>query len=579
MSGLRSLLTLFFVFTVFLTPLSQASASERLTVRVGAYNNPPKIRIGEKGKVTGFWPELISNIAEKENWDITYIKGSWPEGLTNLRNDKIDIMPDVAFTRRRAELYDFAKSTVLAGWSRVYVRNSDNSIQSLEDLTGKRVAGLSGSVNIEGPDGIKKIVESFNLKCTVVELQSYQDVFKALEDGYADAVITNRNFGDAYAKDHPVKSTPIMLSPVSVTFAFPKGAELTPHLRERIDYQMSVMMNDNNSVYYKLLSKYFAPEIAQKTVRELPSWYREFIIGTITAAALLMFLMLLFRRQVRQKTKELRELNSELKEMIEQETAKRIRNEQIIFEQKKFADMGQMISAISHQWRQPLNNIYLISQYLQDEMEKGAVYNHEHLDAFGKMDTLIHHMSGTIDDFRNFFMPEKEMTVFSVSDTVLSCLRILTPEMVYNNVKLSFRCKCSEKECFVNEKISDHNCGKNALLMNGFEGEFKQIILNVIGNSYDAVMEKKSGRGIEVRLSEGSGFITITITDNGGGVPEDVLPRVFDPYFTTKAEGKGTGMGLYICKAILQSHMNSTISMRNVKDGAETKITVPAVRN
>jgi ABC-type amino acid transport substrate-binding protein len=176
-----------FIFIIILISASPEAYGEvSRIVKVGAYNNPPKIAITSGGKVTGFWPELIAHIALEENWQIEYVKGGWEEGLLNLKNNTIDIMPDVAFTKQRARLYNFANTPVMASWSRVYVRADDDRIKSLEDLRGMRIAGLSGSVNIEGPDGLKKIVQSFNLNCHVSEMNSYDEVFESLLSGYAD---------------------------------------------------------------------------------------------------------------------------------------------------------------------------------------------------------------------------------------------------------------------------------------------------------------------------------------------------------------------------------------------------------
>lgn len=565
---------------LFLTVSARASDMEKLHVRVGAYDNPPKIYIEKGGKVSGFWPELLGYIAEKENWEIEYVKGKWGEGLKNLENNQVDIMPDVALTKSRAKLYAFSNATVIASWSRVYVRSDNHDIATIEDLKGKRIAGLSGSANMDGPDGIKKIVQSFNLRCQVVEMESYQDVFQALEDGFADAVITNRNFGDEYIHNHPVKSTAILLSPVPITFAFPKDGHLTNYLSGRIDAVMSELIDNNDSIYYRLIAKYFETGITEKKIKVLPAWFKTFMISASISGIFLIIIILISRRQVRCKTRELRELNHGLQEKIEVETSRRLLNEQIIFEQKKFADMGHMIGAISHQWRQPLNNIYLISQWLQEEWENGGVFGGDHLESFRKMSELIQHMSETIDDFRNFFQPEKDKSRFNVTSTMVNCLRLVSPDLLHNKISLHFTCRCEEKVCEMKEGITFPACEKPGLFTNGYEGELKQIILNIISNSRDALIERNvHHKAITVETFTHGDKILITVSDNGGGIPEEVLPKVFDPYFTTKEEGKGLGIGLYMSRTLLTTHMDSDISIENTESGTKTTITIPRIMN
>ncbi|PLX67879.1 MAG: hypothetical protein C0603_07100 [Denitrovibrio sp.] len=253
------------ILAAFFIPLlfcSSSFANDEIELIIGSYDNPPKIEQSKNGKVIGFWPELLGNIAAKEGWKISYLHSTWQKALTNLENNKIDIMPDVAFTPERAKLYEFNKEPVMVSWSRVYVRADNNSIKSIEDLGGKRIAGLMGSVNLEGSDGIKRLVQSFNINATIVEMQSYNEVFEALLDGFADAVITNRNFGDKYILDTPIQKTAIVLQPVSLMFAFSKNSEKSEQLSRRIDFHLSKMKNNNDSIYYQLLTKYFETEIA-----------------------------------------------------------------------------------------------------------------------------------------------------------------------------------------------------------------------------------------------------------------------------------------------------------------------------
>jgi signal transduction histidine kinase len=564
-----------FIFIIILTYASpEAHGEASRIVKVGAYDNPPKITITSGGKVTGFWPELIAHIAIEENWQIEYVKGGWEEGLVNLSSKTIDIMPDVAFTKQRAKLYHFANTPVMASWSRVYVREDDNRIKSLEDLRGMRIAGLSGSVNIEGPDGLKKIVQSFNLNCRVAEMYSYDEVFESLLSGYADAVITNMNFGDEFIKHNPAKKTPIMLSPVTLTFAFPKNAPDTEYLQKRIDFQMAKLMDDSNSIYYELLTKYFSPKIAEKTVHIMPMWAKV-LIGFAVIALIFTFAVLkTTQKQVYAKTKELQTLNDNLKEKIDEETANRIRQEKMLYDQQKHADMGQMIKSIAHQWRQPLNNIYIISQNMQDEWENGKQYDADVAQSFERQGELISHMSDTIDDFLHFFKPDKLKSRFNITNSLMRCLRLVNAESQTKRININFMCECEDNKCDISTYQQD-NCTCRDIYVDGYEGEFKQIMLNLLSNSIYALSKHESDyKKIDVTISCKDSIITLKVTDNGGGIPDNIMDKIFDPYFTTKKEGEGVGIGLHMSRTIIVNHMNGEINVANKGDGVETTITL-----
>ena len=313
---LPAILVLMFILTsAFFATV--AASREPLLVKVGAYANPPKIFMNENGKVSGFWPDLIECIAKAENWKIEYVWGTWTEGLDRLETKKIDIMPDVAFTEERNKLYVFSEAPVLSSWSRVYVNKKNTEIQSITDLKNKKIAALKGSVNLEGPGGIREITQGFGLNCIFLELDSYTEVFKAIEENKADAGITNRNFGNKYARNFEIRMTPIIFQPINVKFAFPKDGEKTPFLVRKINERMRSLEQDGDSPYYQLLKKYFEAEIAKKTVTVFPGWLRTAIKTGGFLLLLFILVIVISRIEVRRKTKEM-EIKNEMLRRSEQ---------------------------------------------------------------------------------------------------------------------------------------------------------------------------------------------------------------------------------------------------------------------
>ncbi|HFQ80094.1 MAG TPA: transporter substrate-binding domain-containing protein [Desulfobacterales bacterium] len=302
----RALFSFFYFIAVagFLMVLPRPLSAAQL-VKVGVYENPPKIFTTPQGKVSGFWPELIEYIARQENWKIKYVPGSWEEDLRRLKNNQIDIMPDVAYTAKRSRIYKFSASSILMSWSTLYIREDKPAIVSFQDLAGKKIAALRGSSNLEDKNGFREINSKLNLHCTFVLFNNYRQVFKAVAENKADAAITNRNFGNRNAKYFSLKKTPLIFNPTDIKFAFPANSALTPYLKAGIDRQMRILQSNNNSIYYKILEKNFETGIAEKNVNILPRWFFTAVELVAGIGIFLLLTIIVSRRQIRLKTAEL----------------------------------------------------------------------------------------------------------------------------------------------------------------------------------------------------------------------------------------------------------------------------------
>lgn len=227
----------------------------------------------------------------------------------------------------------------------------------------------------------------------------------------------------------------------------------------------------------------------------------------------------------------------------------------LLSEQSKLALMGEMIGAIAHQWRQPLNALSGNIQFLEDDFEDNLVdenYVEEHIDKNMK---LINFMSNTIDDFRNFFRVDKEESLFSVKQKIEETVNILKSSIHSNKIDVSI--------------------AKEDFIVKGMPTEFQQVILNIVNNAKDALVSKDiNSRKIIIDIKSSG---TITINDNANGVPKNILNRIFEPYYTTKEEGKGTGIGLYMSKTIIEEHMNGKLSVTNNHLGALFEIKLRVV--
>jgi PAS domain S-box-containing protein len=270
-------------------------------VRIGLYENSPKIYTDKSGNVLGFWADITEYIAEKENWEIEWIHGDWEKCLNRLENNEIDIMVDVGLSPARAKRFIFSNETVLLSWSRIY-SNKSVSINSILDLEGKKIAGLKGSVNLNGPQGLKDIVERFEVDCTIIEMSDYDKIFSALANEEIDAGITNKDFGKFHENNSKISTTPVIFQPVRLLFAFNKNSKLTSKLVKSIDQNIKSLKVNHKSILYKSMKKYLTES---SKVAFIPNWLRYLII----IIAILLLILFVFNRilaiQIKRKTREL----------------------------------------------------------------------------------------------------------------------------------------------------------------------------------------------------------------------------------------------------------------------------------
>ena len=261
-----------------------------------------------------------------------------------------------------------------------------------------------------------------------------------------------------------------------------------------------------------------------------------------------------YKKSLEEKEQSLRDLNASLEERVLKEVDARREKEKMLIQQSKMAAMGDMISMIAHQWRQPLNQISYILMNIESAYEYKEM-TPEYMDKKVKEGSqLLEYMSHTIDDFRNFFKPDKERSDEKISEVITQTLSIVQKSLDAHNVKVHLRLE-----------------SQTHLLI--YRNELLQVLLNLIGNARDAVL----AHGVDVpkitiHLYEDADAVIITVSDNGGGVDESIKEKIFEPYFSTKGEKSGTGLGLYMVKTIIEGHLNGEISVENAEEGASFRI-------
>ncbi|WP_022670696.1 ABC transporter substrate-binding protein [Hippea alviniae] len=254
---------------------------------------------------------------------------------------------------------------------------------------------------------------------------------------------------------------------------------------------------------------------------------------------------------------KLSQLNKYLTKRIQEETEKNLKKDRMMMQQSKFAATGEMMAMIAHQWRQPLNAISATVNNLLLKIQMGECSEDLINDKLKNIMEYVKHLSSTIDDFRNFFRPEITKEEAVIDDIIVQIVKITRDYIEAKNIKIDLHLNC-----------------KKRLLIHS--NELKHVILNFINNSRDAIVERRIKEPvIKIETKCDDKGVIIAVEDNAGGIPEDILPKIFEPYFTTKDSKKGTGLGLYMSKIMVEEHMNGEIVVENTDEGVRFEIRLP----
>ncbi|MBD3830462.1 MAG: PAS domain S-box protein [Arcobacter sp.] len=262
--------------------------------------------------------------------------------------------------------------------------------------------------------------------------------------------------------------------------------------------------------------------------------------------------------KVLEQTKQLKELNKTLEKRVQEEISKNDEKQKLLFWQSRMASLGQMLGNIAHQWRQPLTELNLTLF----NMKKASLNKDEKKveELYKESKNLISGMSSTIEDFTNFFNPLKEKKSFEIKDVINEVLTILRKVIEQEEIKIKV-------DVPINYKVL------------GVSNELAQVLINLIQNSKDAFRQNEiKDKNIFIRLKEKKNLdkksVILEIEDNAGGIKEENLDSIFEPYFTTKHKSQGTGLGLFMSKMIIEKSLEGTLSHRNSKNGSIFTITI-----
>ena len=544
---------------LFAFPPSSVSSAEGtfafenpVSVKIGIYENEPKIFTDNEGNATGFWAEITEYIAQEEGWDIEWVHGSWDECLNMLANGEINIMVDVAHTEARSLLYEFSEVSVLTSWSCVYAGNGID-IGSILDLEGKSIAVLKGSINYEGPEGIKALVDAFHINCTFVELNSYIEVFETVSGGEVDAGVVSKDFGNTHEEQYNLQRTPIIFQPSQIYYAFNPDNPLNDYFIETIDNNIRQLKNDKESFYYDKLDTWFGGTVGNNVI---PVWIWWTAGGLMLAVILLVGGSFVLRSQVSARTseltaeitrrqqaeEELKESYGKLEELVKERTSELKEKTDALEEanvhlQEVNRHKSVFLANMSHELRTPLNSIIGYTKLMYDGLE-GDINDEQKQDllaVYNNGKNLLELINGLLDlskiEAGKIIMAYE---VFPVSGLVNEIVTTIEPLTRAKGLTLTYNI-----DPVINKIYADR-------------AKIRQVLLNILGNS----VKFTSKGGIELDITADEDNYIFTVTDTGIGIVEENLEVIFDSFVQVGpaqiAGYAGTGLGLAVCRQFIE---------------------------
>ena len=492
-------------------------------VRVGVTQIPNQILINKDKRLRGFSIDLFDIIQKKSKLQFEYLYfNSWKELVEASKKGEIDVLFLAQKTSSRLE-YLYFTDTVMTQQNKIIV-HMNTKINSLEELDNKKVAITEGSA-------IEEYIKYYYPNIVLVPTKSELQCLEFVAQRKVDATILELVRASYYMRKDNLNELVI------------KGD---------IGY----------NYYLSIASTKELPQlniILSKTLKELPKseidalrlkWgyikdkklffdtqtmiYLAIAFGIIIPFSLYLFI-----------------INTKLKHEMREKEKALVRVTKL--RDSKFSEISQILSMISHQWKQPVNNLALINQLLVMKYKKKKVDEEFLKYFFESSKTQIDLMLNTIDDFKDFFKVDEEKKHFNLEEMLENLISVTQP--LYDNESI---------------QIVLHKKGNN-FEVNNYQSMLFQIVINILNNAKDVLITKDQEKKlIEINLveSERDNSKVIEVLDNGGGIPEEIIDRIFDPYFTTKQKQNGTGLGLYMAKIIIEERMQGRLSVANTKEGA-----------
>jgi len=494
-------------------------------IKIGITQIPNQV-LKTKNGYEGFSIDLFNLFKKKLNIKFEYIYfDTWQKLLKAAKDKKIDVIFLAQKTPSRLKYFYFT-DTVLPQQNKIIVNINNNEFMSLEQLNGKKVAVTYGSA-------IEEYLSYFYPNIILLHTKSEIDSLRLLNESKVSAVISEAVRSSYYIKKYDFDNLLI--------------SNTIPY-----SYYLRIATINQKPILNIILTK--AVESSQEEIKALQlKWgyiQDKIVLFDKKSIFFIFILFILLLGFIIYKHIITQQLQYQIKQ--KEEILKRLK----ILKDSRLNQMSDMISMIAHQWKQPLNNISLMNQLIVMRYKDNEL-NNEIIDYFDlHTNQQIELLLQTINDFRDFFKIEEQQQKFNVKEVIENSIKLVKPIFEIHNIKIDFYYEDDNYYSF------------------GYPNALKQIILNLLNNSKDILMNVEKDKKVKITLSKKDEII-LSIEDNGGGIDIEIIDRVFEPYFTTKKNKNGTGLGLYMAKILIEEKMNGSIEVKNGINGANFEIKLP----
>ena len=470
---------------------------------------------------------------------------NWSESQKFLKERKCDILPAAIQTLKRQKYASFT-SPYLKYKLAIITKYDKPFVDSIDQIIDKSIARKKDS-------GLIHKLRTIYPNVNIIETEDYLESLKKVSQDEAYCTIATLPVASYYINKFAINNLHIagytdMKYNLSIAVRDDRP-ELLSILNKSLK---NISQNDHKEIYNKWSSTQLIEKIDYSLV-----WKIGLVI--LILLVIIVYWNYKLKMLVNERTNELLELNKSLNNIVKEEVENNRKNEFKLMEQAKMVSLGEMIGNIAHQWRQPLSIISSATSGMQVQKQMNILTDEEFLNSCKVINNNTQYLSKTIDTFRDFIKEDKSIKDILLQERIDKVLEIITPSLKGNHINLI-------------NKIDYSDPIKMILNI----GELDQVIINIINNAKDILVERKiEHKIITLDLDKQQDKIIISIEDNGGGIPDDIMPRIFEPYFTTKHQSIGTGLGLHMSYKIVNESLNGDLYVENTKNGAKFFIELP----
>jgi len=532
-----------------------SAAAERV-VRVGIYENKPMVFLDEDGKPAGLHVDVVKSMAERYDWKLEFVYGTWPECLERLEKGQIDVQLDIGFSEERKARFDFNDEDIFSTWAQVYV-TENSGIRNIEELNRKKVAVLREDVHFPK---LKKMLESFGTPAEFVLFDDYETAFKAVQTGAADAVLASRIAGAQLQQRDKLDTSDIVLDPIHVRWAFPKGSPAD--LRQMIDAALREQKLDPESAWHKGIERWLG-----SVKVGWPDWVKWLLVSFAAIVLLLFVHSMLLRAEVRRKTRMLEQERHNLERIVEKrteelsESLKRLEDANLRLQEAN-RHKSRFLSSMSHELRTPLNAILGFSDLLAGQFF-GAL-NPKQLEYTRQLEKSGKHLLALIND------------ILDITKIDAGAMEV-TPEQFHPREMIDATVNMLSAQFREKQLTTKIRTSKEVESISGDLRKCKQILLNLLSNAL-----KYTPPGGEIRVTterHNTGFIRVSVTDTGVGIPEEEQGKIFSEFHQADRvrdeQLGGTGIGLALTRRLVELHGGSIGVKSKVGEGSTFWFTLP----